>query len=426
MKHLKSYSLIFIASLLFITTSCTKEGYLNLERDSLDNISIKKDSNIVTFENAESIANAIFKITKNSYSKNGKKNDIENITPIGSDKKKPSYYIVNYKNAGFLILSGDKRTYPVLAFSEEDSFNLNATEYPDLLVEWLKAQDHYIQEVRNDTIIDRSELHKLWNINEIERFISFTATKNKSTSKTAAFSCESQPLGQPVLIATNGPLLVTSWGQGVGFNNMAPDYGCSNYSNGRTPTGCVATSMSQIMRYYQYPNNYNWSIMPDIVTNSASSGADEISKLMRDAGDSVGMDWGCDGSSAETSDVPNALKFTFGFSSANYANFDTTTTYNELNNGYPVILRGGEKVTKWLIFNVYENGHAWVCDGMEYYRIKLKIAVGRFGYDIVCVPSFSYHMNWGWNGSYNGWYTSWSNPVGSFSYQAGMVYNIRK
>lgn len=326
-----------------------------------------------------------------------------------------------------MILSGDKRTYPVLAFSEEDNFNVNATEYPSLLIEWLKTQDEYINEVRNDSIINSSELHTVWELSEIESYISATASvKDESNSLKAGSSCSSQPFGVPILIATKGPLLNTTWGQGVGFNNMAPNYGCSNYSNGRAPTGCVATSMSQIMRYYQYPNSYNWSLMPNVVSNSTSSGANEISRLMRDAGNSVGMDWGCSGSSSSTDDAPGALKSTFGFSSANYSDFNTTTVYNELNGGYPVILRGGEKVTKWLIFNTYDNGHAWVCDGMKYYRAKIKVPGGRFGPVTTCVPSYSYHMNWGWSGSHNGWYNGLSNAVGSFNYKAGMVYNIRK
>lgn len=426
MSYFKKCKVSFILGILFVAVSCSKEESAVFENGATNNISIKKDSNFVTFENAESIANGIFKISKKGYSKNGRKKEIESITPIGSDVKNPSYYIVNYRNKGFLILSGDKRVYPVLAFSDEDNFDLNATKYPELLVEWLKGQDNYIQETRNDTINDRSEFFKLWNEMEIEKFISFSKSSNKSTSKATAVSCDSQPFGQPVLIAVQGPLLTTTWGQGVGYNNESPNYGCPKYSNGKTPTGCVATAMSQIMRYYQYPTNYNWSIMPNLITDSSSNGSNEISRLMKASADAVGMDWGCDGSSAETSDVPGALKSTFGFASANYASFDITTTYNELVNGYPVILRGGEKATKWLIFDVYENGHSWICDGMEYYRMKIKIPVGRFGYDITCVPSYSYHMNWGWNGSYNGWYTSWSNPVGSFSYQAGMVYNIRK
>lgn len=35
-------------------------------------------------------------------------------------------------------------------------------------------------------------------------------------------------------------------------------------------------------------------------------------------------------------------------------------------------------------------------------------------------------MNWGWSGAHNGWYSSgWQVGSDSYSYEAGMVYNIR-
>lgn len=298
MKHYKlfqNYLILTFSLIAFcIFISCTKDDDFNSNAQLNEDVIFKQEnSNIVSLADAKSIANSVFKTGIGKYSKGGKKKNIENITPVGSNPETPSYYIINYENGGFLILSGDKRAYPILAFSDEDNFEVKNAVYPDLLVNWLKAQDNYISEVRKDTLKDISSLEKLWSINEIENFITSTSIeqKNQSTPIATKSYCSSQPLGQPILIATHGPLLSTSWGQGVGFNNLAPNYGCSNYSNGRTPTGCVATSMSQIMRYYQHPNNYNWSIMPNVVTgsNSSSSGANEISRLMRDAGNSVNM-----------------------------------------------------------------------------------------------------------------------------------------
>lgn len=179
--------------------------------------------------------------------------------------------------------------------------------------------------------------------------------------------------------------------------------------------------MAQIMKYYEHPSSYNWSLMPD------SFGSNETSRLMRDAGDSVNMDWGCNGSGATTSDADDALKTTFGYSSANYQDFSISTTKSELNNGFPVILKGGERGTVWLIFNVYENGHAWVCDGIREYTVPTQVQAGPHGTITVCVKAWTYHMNWGWNGTYNGWYSGgWQVGSDSFSYEAGMVYNIRE
>jgi len=419
------HNIIFAA--LFFAVSCSKED-LRTESSLRTDARVRVDTNSISLEKAEVFAKDLFKSQKNPAAKSSIEKSIESIAPVGSDKNKPSYFIINYKGGGFLILSGDKRIYPVLAYSETEHFDLDAESYPDLLVGWLRMQDDMAGLVRRDSITDRSQMGKMWTTGEVENFIFSKRPKADSKTSKAAASCESQPFTTPILIASYGPLLPTTWGQGVGYNNQTQYLACTNYSNGYAPTGCVATAMSQVLRYYQYPNSYDWSIMPTIITdsNSATAGANEVARLMRACGNSVGMDYGCDGSSSETEDVPGALKSAFGFSSADYAGFNITTTYNELVNGNPVILRGGEKGKKWLIFNVYQNGHAWVCDGMEYYRMKIRVMAGQHGYETTCVPKYTYHMNWGWNGAYNGWYSTFENPEGSFSYQSAMVFNIRK
>ncbi|UOY05907.1 C10 family peptidase [Muricauda sp. SCSIO 64092] len=400
---------------LFI--SCTQQdNESDISVFGENNLPEEQDTNFIGSSEIENIANDIFVTEKTIFSKDGMKKNIVDIEPIGTNEEKPSYYIINYEDGGFLIMSGDKRALPVLAFSDENNFDLDAESFPGLLIDWLESQDSYIKKIReettNDSIISVPE--EEWNIENIENFIASKAN-NKNASVLGKTNCSSATLDFQY-----GPLLSTNWGQGAGYNNSAPDYGCTDYINGRTPTGCVATAMSQIMRYYEYPSSYNWSIMPNNI------GSDETSRLMRDAGDSVGMNWGCSGSGAQTSNVPNALKSTFGYSSANYTDFSIPYTKTELSLGYPVILRGGERVTKWLIFNVYDNGHAWVCDGIREYTVPVRIQAGRWGYITTCQNAWTYHMNWGWSGSHNGWYSSgWQVGNDSFSYEAGMVYNIR-
>lgn len=84
---MKFLRLIFI-SLLLVTYSCSDDNNLMPEEESIEKEeeSIEKDLNIVTLEKARSIANGILGTTKNVYSKSGKKNEIESITPIGSDE----------------------------------------------------------------------------------------------------------------------------------------------------------------------------------------------------------------------------------------------------------------------------------------------------------------------------------------------------
>lgn len=205
-----------------------------------------------------------------------------------------------------------------------------------------------------------------------------------------------------------GPYLQTAWGQGCGYNSELAVLNC-NVPCGKAYTGCVATSMAQIMRYHQYPSNFSWNSMLN------NEGNYPIALLMKDIGKNVGMDYKCDGSSANTeSKVANAFKNNYGYSSANYADYNYQTVKTELDLGRPVILRGGRN-TGWWIFNQYSDGHAWVCDG---YMSCTDPCWGSM---------LQLHMNWGWDGSYNGYFSFNNfNPANyTFNYKTGMVYNIK-
>jgi hypothetical protein len=66
---------------------------------------------------------------------------------------------------------------------------------------------------------------------------------------------------------------------------------------GKPPVGCVAVATAQIMKYYQYPNSYNWSIMPN------NPGSLETARLMKEIGERLGVKYDCDASSAKTENV---------------------------------------------------------------------------------------------------------------------------
>lgn len=135
---------------------------------------------------------------------------------------------------------------------------------------------------------------------------------------------------------------------------------------------------------------------------------------MRDIGDEVDMDYECDGSGANYKDIDNGFE-DFGYStSAKAVNFSGSKLRQELNLGRLVILRGGENTGT--IFPNYSNGHAWVCDGYWY------------TYYTNCPGSlYHYHMNWGWNGSFNGWYATGDFTPSNltFNYQNKMIVEIK-
>jgi hypothetical protein len=172
---------------------------------------------------------------------------------------------------------------------------------------------------------------------------------------------------------------------------------CSAQSNGRALAGCVAIAGAQVMNYFKYPATYDYNLMHNTL------GSSEASRMIRDIGSAVDMDYGCGVSSAVTKDLAKVFKNNFSYSSATYDDFNVNTVVNELKWSYPVILRGESS----------SDGHAWVCDGYIYH-------VNPCGANLLWL-----HMNWGWGvNTANGYYGIGDN--GGFNKNNKMIYNIRK
>lgn len=184
------------------------------------------------------------------------------------------------------------------------------------------------------------------------------------------------------------------------------------------PTGCVATATAQVMYYWERPTSYNWASM-----NTASGGGD-TPRLMRDVGSVINMDYGCDGSGAYTVDAAAALRNTFGYSNAQYVDYNTSSIRTQLNAQRPIILRGRGVNSSTGV----KSGHAWVCDG---YRRNKHISIHNPGtyyeYETYTYSPLFLRMNWGWGaGTINTWFryddfTPWDN---NFNHYRKMIINI--
>lgn len=201
-----------------------------------------------------------------------------------------------------------------------------------------------------------------------------------------------------------------NFNQGIPYNNKCP------YLNGRRAvTGCVATAMAQVMRYYKYPANgtgsftytggtggarsvnledlpFDWdNILPTYDgVRYTSEQADAVATLMLACGASLNMNYDADGSSANTENVPRLLKNNFGYNKAvNVVRADanpeeTIKLWGEdavrpdLEAGRPLIFAGYPAVN--------QSGHCFVVDG---YMVEEGV--------------YYYHVNWGWGGVGNSW-----------------------
>ena len=212
-----------------------------------------------------------------------------------------------------------------------------------------------------------------------------------------------------------GPLLGgIMFDQGTPYNDL-----CPIINGGRAVTGCVATAMAQVMKYWQHPqvgkgtvtytssngaaqynfaeHPFDWNNIIDTYTfsklgnpNYTSAQANAVATLMLACGASVNMDYNYAGSGSYISNAYIALRDNFSFSSnikyfeSNSPNWDdwTTTLQNEFDNGRPVIYGGTST----------GGGHAFVLDGYKIETLDSGNKRTRF------------HVNWGWNGEYNGWF----------------------
>ena len=213
-----------------------------------------------------------------------------------------------------------------------------------------------------------------------------------------------------------GPLLGNiKYDQGEPYNRKCPVLN----NEGRSVTGCVATAMAQVMRFYQHPScgtgtssytgssgavtydfskhPFNWNlILEDYSSQSYTNAqAEAVAELMLACGASVNMKYSADGSGSNADKAALALKNNFYYPTA--ANLELKVSTEDIRQnilvevwgeqlrmnidaGHPVIYAGssGNAIT----------GHCFVVDGY------------KFDAD----GNTYFHINWGWSGANDGWF----------------------
>ncbi len=275
----------------------------------------------------------------------------------GAETKNPFYIFNAVNNDGYVLVSGDDRTAPILGYST--SGNLDLSKIPDNFRYWL---DSYAQQIES-------------------------LDKGATPAKTRITRAEK--------VAIN-PLIQTKWDQGSPYNLQCPKD--PKDPDATCLTGCVATAMAQVMYYHKWPENCpdipaytpsGWSnplpALPAVsfkwdkmmltydygVTGEA---ADAVAELMRYCGQSMQMGYSSSGSGACID--TDVLKNIFDYSDdlkVIYRDQTATDTwdnliYQELAEGRPVLYSGQSK----------SGGHQFICDGYD--------------------GNGLYHINWGWGG----------------------------
>lgn len=272
----------------------------------------------------------------------------------GKFAMQPAYYVFNAADdAGFVVVSGDDRTAPILAHTQQGAYD--ATRMPQNLKSWFEACEEYITHLDANNVL---------------------ATRTAIERQAVA------------------PLMSTQWDQGAPYNAACPTY------NGEpTITGCTATALAQVMCYTRWPEGdcapipaytspsyriqmpelpavtFNWDAMSD-------NRSEEVARLMLYAGQSVKSDYTVNATAGSFTMIPEALMQHYGYdknvrylSRSNYSIDEwDDILHGELFAGRPVLYSGFTTSV----------GHAFVCDGYD--------------------GNGLYHINWGWSGMYDGYY----------------------
>ena len=302
------------------------------------------------------------------------------------------YYVFNAGNdGGYVIVSGDDRTEPILGYVDHGSFD--PENIPENMRSWLQGYSDEIKYIVENNIQQGDP--------RIKKRNKVRGTKHSVPE-----------------------LLTTRWNQGRPYNLTCPDYYLEKDKKEETSlplrngpaTGCTATAMAQTMAYYRYPDKtkaiipaysitytsekdgskktttqkaiprntpIDWDNMFDTYSwedgHVANVHDSAVANLMHYCGQAVNMHYGP--SSGANFNAEVFIKY-FGYDNSAYRGnrsdysiddwFDMC--YKDISEGYPVCFAGFSS----------GGGHAFVLDGFDGDNL--------------------FHVNWGWGGGSNGWF----------------------
>ncbi len=316
----------------------------------------------------------------------------------------PSFYVVNFNNDGFVIVAGDDRVQPVLAFSDEGAF---VTEnMPEHIRFFL---DGYSEDIQH--IIDNQQNTDETILQQWEALLSGDIPSPKD--------------GDVVV----GPLLGNNrWNQTKYYNDLCPEDASGNVAyGGHAALGCGALVMGQVMRYWRFPTSgtgshsyscsygtlsanfgattYRYENMPDQLTaaNHPDSCVEAVATLLYHCGVAVNMNYGPAASVCNSNRIVSALSTYFRYpNTVQYierGSLSTSAWLNylkgELDEGAPFMYGGSGNY----------GGHVWTCDG---YR-----------------DDNYFHFNWGWGGQQNGFYALTNCSSYGFNSNHAIIIGIR-
>ena len=332
---------------------------------------------------------------------------VKSVETFRDKSGQPLYHVVNLEPSGFVIVSAEDQIEPIIAFASRGSYDSSPSNPLGALVG--KDIPARVAHVR-------------------ARGFKITATGLKAQSKWHKLQLMGSPGPQPLVLDTGSisdlrvaPFIQSLWSQSTNnvgqavYNFFTPPHAAGISSN--YVSGCVATSLAQLMDYFEYPNvgvgtpsftitvdtvamtrqlrggdnrggPYDWADMPMDPSGGATPvQCQAIGALTSDAGVAVHMNYTAGASGAYMTDAKAALVSTFKFNSA------VISEAGSMNVGYDFLGMINPNLDARLpvmlgIVDISGTGHSVLCDG--------------YGYD--AFVTLYHHMNMGWGGLDNAWY----------------------
>ena len=313
------------------------------------------NAHVVTPKEAENIARKYIKLPTKKATRGLSKQS-------GYSQNAPYYIYNDAQNKGFVIVSGTTEMGEILAYSNENAL---------------------------DTINLHPGLAQLLNSYKMAFKAINTNNAVETEAKKGAFFAK-----------TVAPLLKTTWSQDAPYNALL----------GYNYTGCVATTISQVLKYHEWPvqgmgnvsyvntsdnrtlsgnlnlSQYDWAnMLPnyDAPVQATQAQRNAVAKLMKDVGLASGMQYHPGFAVATNQGAFDAFVKHFDYqATCVYQSTEGPSVFadllrQELVDGFPFYFYGATKD--------YKGAHAWVVDGFD--------------------DKGFFHMNFGWNGQSNGYYS---------------------
>ena len=311
------------------------------------------------------------------------------------------FYIFAAEEGGFILVSADDCARPVLGYSTTSKFKTK--NIPANVRWWLEGYEKEIRHGKSQVAAQSLPMADM------------------ETESQWQMLTSGQMLSDPLNTAV-APLLATTWNQYPYYNSLCPYDERETYTpDGRIVTGCVATATAQIMKYHNYPTTgygshsyvhynddtsygtlsanfgnttYQWSNMPNALTSTSSTAqVNAVATLMYHIGvaDEMEYDLGANGGSGAfnynyngtlTASSQTSLMEYFKYRPDMRAVIRDNYSHDE----YCALLRAELDQSRPILYSGRgSGGHSFVCDGYD--------------------NAGDFHINWGWGGAYDGYFT---------------------